>query len=45
MNNTAWQRARRELGIADLHVHDLHHTVVMRLAGTFKEAALLHATL
>lgn len=31
MNNTAWQRARRELGIADLHVHDLRHTVGMRL--------------
>ena len=31
MNNTAWQRARRELGIPDLHVHDLRHTVGMRL--------------
>jgi integrase len=31
MNNTAWQRARREIGIADLHIHDLRHTVGMRL--------------
>jgi integrase len=26
MNNTAWQRARREAGLPDLHVHDLRHT-------------------
>ena len=31
MNNTAWQRARREARIPDLHVHDLRHTVGMRL--------------
>ena len=31
MNNTAWQRARRESGLPDLHVHDLRHTVGMRL--------------
>ncbi len=31
MNNTAWQRARREAGIPDLHIHDLRHTVGMRL--------------
>ena len=31
MNNSAWQRARREAGIADLHIHDLRHTVGMRL--------------
>jgi integrase len=31
MNNTAWQRARREAGISDLHIHDLRHTVGMRL--------------
>jgi integrase len=31
MNNTAWQRARREIGIADLHIHDLRDTVGMRL--------------
>jgi len=31
MNNTAWQRARRESGLGDLHVHDLRHTVGMRL--------------
>jgi len=30
MNNTAWQRARREAGLPDLHVHDLRHTVGMR---------------
>ena len=31
MNNTAWQRARRLAGLGDLHVHDLRHTVGMRL--------------
>ena len=31
MNNTAWQRARKEIGIPDLHIHDLRHTVGMRL--------------
>ena len=31
MNNTAWQRARGEAGLGDLHVHDLRHTVGMRL--------------
>lgn len=31
MNNTAWQRARRLAGIPDLHIHDLRHTVGMRL--------------
>ena len=31
MNNTAWQRARREARLGDLHVHDLRHTVGMRL--------------
>ena len=30
MNNTTWQRARREAGIPDLHIHDLRHTVGMR---------------
>jgi len=31
MNNTAWQRARRAIGIPDLHIHDLRHTMGMRL--------------
>ena len=31
MNNMAWQWARREIGIPDLHIHDLRHTVRMRL--------------
>jgi multidrug efflux system membrane fusion protein len=31
MNNTAWQSARQKAGIPDLHVHDLRHTVGMRL--------------
>ena len=31
MNNTAWQRARKEAGLGDLHVHDLRHTTGMRL--------------
>ena len=31
MNNSAWQRARRLANLDDLHVHDLRHTVGMRL--------------
>jgi len=31
MNNTAWQTARQRAGLGDLHVHDLRHTVGMRL--------------
>jgi len=31
MNNTAWQRARAQAGLGDLHVHDLRPTVGMRL--------------
>ncbi|SAI59122.1 Site-specific recombinase XerC [Bordetella ansorpii] len=31
MNNTAWQKARTKAGLGDLHVHDLRHTVGMRL--------------
>lgn len=31
MLNTAWERARAEAGLGDLHVHDLRHTVGMRL--------------
>lgn len=31
MNSNAWQRARRQAGIPDLHIHDLRHTVGMRL--------------
>lgn len=31
MNNNAWQRARKHAGIPDLHIHDLRHTVGMRL--------------
>lgn len=31
MNNTAWQNARMKSGLGDLHVHDLRHTVGMRL--------------
>lgn len=31
LHNTAWQRVRREVGLDDLHVHDLRHTVGMRL--------------
>jgi integrase len=41
MNNTAWQRARREIGIPDLHVHDLRHTTGMRL----REAGVHEATI
>ena len=31
MNNTGWQNARERAGLGDLHVHDLRHTVGMRL--------------
>ncbi len=31
MNNTAWQNARKKAGPGDLHVHDLRHTVGLRL--------------
>jgi integrase len=31
MNNNAWQRARKQAGLPDLHIHDLRHTVGMRL--------------
>ena len=31
MNNTAWQQARKKAGMPDLHIHDLRHTVGMRL--------------
>ena len=45
MNNTAWQRARREARLADVRVHDLRHTFATRLraAGVAEEdrAALL----
>lgn len=34
MNNTAWQRARQDAGLGDLHVHDLRHTTGMRLRET-----------
>ena len=31
MNNSGWQTARKAAGLGDLHVHDLRHTVGMRL--------------
>ncbi len=31
MNNNGWQNARREIGLQDVRVHDLRHTVGMRL--------------
>ena len=31
INNTAWQNGRLKAGLGDLHVHDLRHTVGMRL--------------
>jgi integrase len=39
MNNNGWQRARSKARLGDLHVHDLRHTVGMRLreAGVAKE--------
>jgi len=39
MNNTAWQNGRLKAGLGDLHVHDLRHTVGLRLreAGVAEE--------
>ena len=31
MNNTAWQRARREVGLQTVRIHDLRHTFACRL--------------
>jgi integrase len=31
MNNTAWQRARRQVGLSQLRIHDLKHTFGRRL--------------
>lgn len=41
MNNTAWQRGRREARLGDLHVHDLRHTTGMRL----REAGVPESTI
>lgn len=41
MNNNAWQRARKQAGIPDLHIHDLRHTVGMRL----REAGIREETI
>jgi integrase len=41
MNNTAWQNARKAAGLDDLHVHDLRHTVGMRL----REAGVAEGTI
>jgi len=43
VNNTAWQLARKIAGISDLHIHDLRHTVGMRLreAGVREETKRL----
>ncbi len=40
MNNTAWQNGRKKAGLGDLHVHDLRHTVGLRL----REAGVPEAT-
>lgn len=40
MNNTAWQNARAAAGLGDLHVHDMRHTVGMRL----REAGVAEST-
>lgn len=41
MNNSAWQRARELANLGDLHVHDLRHTVGMRL----REAGVVDPTI
>ena len=40
MNTTGWQNARERAGLGDLHVHDLRHTVGMRL----REAGVAEST-
>jgi len=40
MNNTGWQSARTSAGLGDLHVHDLRHTVGMRM----REAGVAEGT-
>jgi integrase len=40
MSNSAWHNARKKAGLADLHVHDLRHTVGMRL----REAGVSEST-
>lgn len=49
INNTGWEKARDRAGLDDLHVHDLRHTVGMRLrnAGVSprtQDAILWHET-
>jgi Phage integrase family len=41
MLNTAWETARTNAGLPDLHVHDLRHTVGMRL----REARVSESTI
>ncbi len=41
MNNTAWQNGRKAAGLGDLHVHDLRHTVGLRL----REAGVSETTI
>lgn len=41
MLNTAWETARTAAGLGDLHVHDLRHTVGMRL----REAGVAESTI
>lgn len=41
MNNTAWQNARNNAELGDLHVHDLRHTTAVRL----REAGVREATI
>ncbi|GGI16386.1 hypothetical protein GCM10008066_03700 [Oxalicibacterium faecigallinarum] len=41
MNNTAWQNGRTKAGLGDLHVHDLRHTVGLRL----REAGVAESTI
>ncbi|RYF53864.1 MAG: site-specific integrase [Comamonadaceae bacterium] len=40
MSNNGWMRGRTKAGLGDLHVHDLRHTVGMRL----REAGVAEAT-
>lgn len=41
MSNTAWQNARQKATLGDLHVHDLRHTVGLRL----REAKVSESTI
>lgn len=45
MNNSAWQNARLKAERGDLHVHDMRHTVAIRLRETSARKETISAVL